>query len=187
MYELWWIRYFRSERKLSDFYSSFLGVPLAGATLPVISFFLLGVYGKNIWLLGAVIILGIGHIGIHIQHSKEIKISSWKERNKTEKIFKKRWKLLWSSIFVTLRPDFCYRVIYPRNKPHIFIYQRFILERLISYFQFAVPFPFLSVNFTAACFFLVSCVAIFMRNTSFAANSLYHILKLLLFYWVLSF
>lgn len=76
MYELWWIRYFRSERKLSDFYSSFLGVPLAGATLPVISFFLLGVYGKNIWLLGAVIILGIGHIGIHIQHSKEIKISS---------------------------------------------------------------------------------------------------------------
>lgn len=75
MYELWWIRYFRSERKLSDFYSSFFGVPLAGATLPVISFFLLGIYGKVIWLIVAVIILGIGHIGIHMQHSKELKIS----------------------------------------------------------------------------------------------------------------
>lgn len=73
-YELWWIRYFRSGKKLSDFYSSFLGVPLAGATLPVISFFLLGIYGKVIWLVVAVIILGVGHIGIHMQHSREIKI-----------------------------------------------------------------------------------------------------------------
>ena len=75
MYELWWVRYFRSERKLSDFYSSFLGVPLAGSTLPVISFFLLGIYGRVIWLLIAVTILGIGHIGIHIQHSKELSAS----------------------------------------------------------------------------------------------------------------
>lgn len=73
MYELWWMRYFRSEQKLSDFYSSFLGVPLAGATLPVVSFFLLGIYGKVVWLLVATIILGVGHIGIHIQHHKEIK------------------------------------------------------------------------------------------------------------------
>jgi len=70
IYELWWIRYFRSKRKLSDFYSSFLGVPLAGATLPVTSFFLLGIYGKVIWLVVAAVILGVGHIGIHIQHSK---------------------------------------------------------------------------------------------------------------------
>ncbi len=41
MYELWWVRYFRSERKLSDFYSGFMGIPLAGATLPVAAFFLL--------------------------------------------------------------------------------------------------------------------------------------------------
>lgn len=75
MYELWWIRYFCSERKLSDFYRSFCCVPLAGATLPVISFLLLGIYGKNIWLLGSAIILGIGHIGIHMQHSKELKNS----------------------------------------------------------------------------------------------------------------
>ena len=75
MYELWWVRYFRSERKLSDFYSSFLGIPLAGSTLPVISFFLLGIYGRVIWLLIAATILGIGHIAIHIQHSKELNIS----------------------------------------------------------------------------------------------------------------
>ena len=75
MYELWWVRYFRSERKLSDFYSSFLGIPLAGSTLPVISFFLLDIYGRVIWLLIAATILGIGHIGIHIQHRKELNIS----------------------------------------------------------------------------------------------------------------
>lgn len=72
LYEIWWVRYFKSERKLSDFYSSLLGIPVAGATLPVIAFFLLGIYGKVIWMMIASIILGIGHIGIHLQHRKEI-------------------------------------------------------------------------------------------------------------------
>ena len=72
MYELWWIRYFRSKRRLSDFYSGFLGIPLAGATLPVAALFLLGVYGRVVWILAAAVVLGIGHIGIHIQHSREI-------------------------------------------------------------------------------------------------------------------
>lgn len=72
MYEIWWVRYFRSERRLTDFYSSFLGIPVAGATLPVIAFFLLGIYGKVIWMLMASVILGIGHIGIHLQHRREI-------------------------------------------------------------------------------------------------------------------
>lgn len=72
LYEVWWVRYFRSERKLADFYSSLFGIPLAGATLPVAAFFMLGIYGKVIWMLLAVIILGIGHIGIHIGHKKEL-------------------------------------------------------------------------------------------------------------------
>lgn len=72
LYELWWIRYFRSERRLTDFYSGFLGIPLAGATLPVFAFILLGVYGKTIWLILSASILGIGHIGIHLQHKREI-------------------------------------------------------------------------------------------------------------------
>lgn len=76
MYEAWWIRYFRSERKLSDFYSSFLGIPLAGATLPVMAFFMLGVYGKVVWMLIATLILCIGHVGIHIQHKKSTPASS---------------------------------------------------------------------------------------------------------------
>lgn len=72
MYELWWIRYFKSEKTLADFYSSFCGVPVAGASLPVIAFFLLGIYGKVVWLLISTVILGIGHIGIHLQHRKKI-------------------------------------------------------------------------------------------------------------------
>lgn len=72
-YECWWIRYFTSKKTLKDFYSSFLGVPVAGAVLPVVSFFLLGIYGKVIWLMLSSVIIGIGHIGIHLQHLKEIK------------------------------------------------------------------------------------------------------------------
>ncbi len=73
LYELWWIRYFRSQRKLWDFYSSLLGIPVAGATLPVLAFFLLGIYGKVFWMLIATGILGIGHIGIHLQHRSQLR------------------------------------------------------------------------------------------------------------------
>lgn len=72
LYELWWVRYFRSPRELSDFYSSFLFVPLAGATLPVLAFFLLGVYGRVGLMMLAALVLGVGHIGNHWQHRKEL-------------------------------------------------------------------------------------------------------------------
>lgn len=72
MYEIYWIRYFRSQKSLEDFYSSLLGIPVAGATLPIIAFLLLGIYGKNICMIVWVIILGIGHIGIHLQHKKQL-------------------------------------------------------------------------------------------------------------------
>ncbi len=75
LYEIYWIRYFMSSKTMADFYSSILGVPVAGATLPVAAFFLLAIYGKNIFLGIAVIILGIGHIGIHLNHRKEIRQS----------------------------------------------------------------------------------------------------------------
>ncbi|MEO3946437.1 hypothetical protein [Gorillibacterium sp. CAU 1737] len=74
LYELWWIRYFTGNRSLSVFYSSYWGVPVAGATLPVLAFFLLGIYGKVIWMLLAVALLGIGHIGIHLQHRKALNL-----------------------------------------------------------------------------------------------------------------
>ena len=71
LYEIYWVRYFLSKKTMKDFYSSILGIPVAGATLPVAAFALLAVYGKNIILGIAVIILGIGHIGIHLTHKKE--------------------------------------------------------------------------------------------------------------------
>lgn len=72
LYELYWIKYFKSKRTLNDFYSSYLFVPVAGASLPVLAFIMLGVYGENIILIISTIILGIGHIGIHLNHRKEI-------------------------------------------------------------------------------------------------------------------
>lgn len=42
LYEIFWVRYFRSEKTMQDFYSSLLGIPVAGATLPVMAFFCLG-------------------------------------------------------------------------------------------------------------------------------------------------
>ncbi len=72
LYEIYWIRYFRSDRTLRDFYSSLLGIPVAGATLPVAAFLLLGIYGKNPPMLLSVLILGIGHIGIHLEHRKAL-------------------------------------------------------------------------------------------------------------------
>lgn len=72
LYEIYWIRYFRSEKTMADFYSSLLGVPVAGATLPVFAFLFLGIYGRNPLMITCVIILGIGHIGIHLGHKKEI-------------------------------------------------------------------------------------------------------------------
>ena len=72
LYEVYWIRYFRSEKNMSDFYRGICGIPVAGATLPVCAFFLLGVYGSNIFLMISTIVLGIGHIGIHLGHYKKI-------------------------------------------------------------------------------------------------------------------
>lgn len=70
LYEIFWVRYFKSEKTMKDFYSSLLGIPVAGATLPVLAFALLGIYGKNPLLLVSVAVLGVGHIGIHISHSR---------------------------------------------------------------------------------------------------------------------
>ena len=72
LYEIYWIRYFKSNKTMKDMYSSLLGIPVAGATLPVIAFLLLSIYGKNLFLFISVIIMGIGHIGIHLNHKKEV-------------------------------------------------------------------------------------------------------------------
>lgn len=73
LYEFYWFRYFRSKQTVADFYRPLLCVPAPGATLPVVAFLLLGVYGKVIWLIIVSVVLGIGHIGIHLQHIGKLK------------------------------------------------------------------------------------------------------------------
>ncbi len=70
-YEGFWIRYFRSQKTMKDYYASFAGFPVAGASLPVIALFLLGLYAQNLLLVASSVILGIGHLGIHLAHRRE--------------------------------------------------------------------------------------------------------------------
>ena len=82
LYEFFWVRYFRSGKTMKDFYGSILGISVPGATLPVIAFFLLGIYGGNILMLIGSVILGVGHIGIHLQHRLEVYGAEEKKKKK---------------------------------------------------------------------------------------------------------
>lgn len=73
IYEMAWVRYFKFGHTLKNMYGKFIGIPVPLALLPVLAFLLLGVYGKSVLMIASVVILGIGHIGIHIQHYKKIK------------------------------------------------------------------------------------------------------------------
>ena len=75
LYEIYWIRYFKSEKTMADFYRSLLRIPVAGATLPVAAVLLIASYGQNPILFGAGVILGVGHIGIHLGHKRELEKS----------------------------------------------------------------------------------------------------------------
>lgn len=81
LYEAWWIKYFTGKKRLRDFYSGILGIPLAGAVLPVLAFGFLAIFGKSPQLALFVIPLGIGHIGIHKNHKKEISGIDFEEDN----------------------------------------------------------------------------------------------------------
>lgn len=74
IYEIYWIRYFKSEKPLEDFYKPLFGISIPGASLPVISFLILGIYGTNMFMIISSIILGIGHIGIHKGHCKKLNL-----------------------------------------------------------------------------------------------------------------
>jgi len=73
LYELSWLRYFRTDRSVADLYRSLGPVPLPLALLPVLGFLLLALYEVHVVLLGAVVILGVGHIGIHRQHARRLR------------------------------------------------------------------------------------------------------------------
>lgn len=71
LYEAWWLRYFQSEQTMADFTAGLLCFPVAGASLPVLAFLLLGIYGRLPWLVLGDLVLGTGHIGIHLQHRRQ--------------------------------------------------------------------------------------------------------------------
>lgn len=72
LYEVYWVRYFRSDRQMSDMYCDMFKIPVPGASLPVLAFLMLGFAGENVLLVVFSIILGIGHIGIHVSHKMEL-------------------------------------------------------------------------------------------------------------------
>lgn len=75
LYELFWLRYFRSGKTMADFYGPFLGLPAAGAILPVAAFLLLAIWDRNLLLGVSVLILAVGHVGIHLAHARAVKNS----------------------------------------------------------------------------------------------------------------
>jgi hypothetical protein len=72
LYEAAWVRYFISPT-LKTFYGRLLFIPVPLASLPVLAFLLLGLYGKVLILIASAVILGVGHIGIHGQHIRRLK------------------------------------------------------------------------------------------------------------------
>ena len=65
-------QYVKNENKVLLLFERIGEVLTTGWTMILlIAFLLLSIYGKNLFLFIAVIILGIRHIGIHLNHNKE--------------------------------------------------------------------------------------------------------------------
>jgi hypothetical protein len=73
LYEIAWARYFTHGRDLGYMYASLGPIPVPIATLPVVAFVLIGIWCGSPVLVLSTIILGIGHIGIHFQHARELR------------------------------------------------------------------------------------------------------------------
>lgn len=73
LYETAWLRYFKGGGELELMYAPLGPIPVPLASLPVAAFILLGVWYQSPVAVAGAIILGIGHIGIHLEHLREIK------------------------------------------------------------------------------------------------------------------
>lgn len=71
-YEIYWIRFFKSNLTLCDFYRPLLGLRVAGASLPAMAMLCLGLYSQNGILILSALIFGISHIAIHLEHAAEV-------------------------------------------------------------------------------------------------------------------
>lgn len=72
LYEIAWVRYFRGGEVLADMYKPLGPIPIPLASLPVVAAILLGIWYQSPITVIAGIILGIGHIGIHLGHVREL-------------------------------------------------------------------------------------------------------------------
>ena len=77
LYEIAWARYFRDGREPIDMYRPLVcrplgSIPVPLASLPVAAFFLLGIWYQSPIAVVAAVVLGIGHIGIHLDHLREL-------------------------------------------------------------------------------------------------------------------
>ena len=72
LYEAAWVRYFKGGEKLDGMYQPLGPIPVPIATLPVAALALLGIWYQSPIAVVAAIILGIGHIGIHLGHLHEL-------------------------------------------------------------------------------------------------------------------
>ena len=72
LYEIAWVRYFRGGEKLDGMYQPLGPIPVPIASLPVAAFLLLGIWHQSPIAVVAAVILGIGHIGIHLGHLHEL-------------------------------------------------------------------------------------------------------------------
>lgn len=67
-----WARYFTGGGKIADMYAPLGPIPIPLASLPVVAFALLGIWYASPIAVAAAIVLGIGHIGIHLEHVREL-------------------------------------------------------------------------------------------------------------------
>lgn len=72
LYELAWARYFKGGARLTDMYAPLGPVPVPIATLPVAAFMLLGIWHQSPVAGLSAVVLGVGHIGIHLGHLQEL-------------------------------------------------------------------------------------------------------------------
>lgn len=72
LYEVAWVRYFRDGEKLDGMYQPLGPIPVPIASLPVAAFLLLGIWCQSPIAVVSAVILGIGHIGIHLGHLREL-------------------------------------------------------------------------------------------------------------------
>ena len=72
LYEIAWARYFADSGKLVDMYAPLGPISIPLASLPVVAFLLLGIWYASPIAVAAAIVLGIGHIGIHLGHAREL-------------------------------------------------------------------------------------------------------------------